>query len=142
MAQLSDAGLGEGQARSGAASLPGERAGDRGVVVVFGQAADQVHGGGVSGPPGCAEAGQRGGQAGAGTAFPVDGERCGACLLVGRDGDLGDQGADQLLALAGSGGGGIEDSPDVGSGCFQPAQLFGGQRAGLAALLGSQRGPG
>jgi hypothetical protein len=50
-AHLGDPGLGECQAGAGAAVLAGEHARDRRVVVVRGEAADEVHGGGLGGAP-------------------------------------------------------------------------------------------
>jgi len=88
-AHLGDPGLGEGQAGAGAAVLAGEHARDGCVVVVRGQAADQVHGGRLGGPPRGAEPGQRHGAFGDCSAFPAQRERGGAGLPVHGEGDLG-----------------------------------------------------
>ena len=57
-ADLGDAGLGNGQAGTGAAVLVGEHAGDLRVVVVHGEAADEIRGGSLGGAPRGAEPGQ------------------------------------------------------------------------------------
>src|SRR6266536_3043064 len=59
-----------------------------------------------------------------GPAFPGQRERGGAGLPVHGEGDLGQQGADELLAFAGRGGGGLEDGPDVGPGPGEPVDLL------------------
>jgi hypothetical protein len=72
----------------------------------------------------------------------------GSCGPVDGQGDLADHGADQLLALAVGGRGGVEHGADVGAGPGEPGQLLAGQvhrvpgpgggQAGFSALHGGQ----
>src|SRR5207249_2664289 len=86
--QCLDAGLGPGQAGGGAAALFGQDRGDGAVVVVGGQAADQVQGVLVGGAGLFAVFGHRHGQGGGGAALPDDAQLRDAGGGVGGQHDL------------------------------------------------------
>src|ERR1039457_833342 len=142
-AQRPDVGFPEGQSGCGAAVLLAEDLGDGGVVVAACQPADQVQGVLARDAAVAAAGGHRHLQQGAGAALPDDlhfarpGGVVVAVVLHG-DGDLGDDRADEFLALGAGGGRGLEDGPQVGSGAGDPGGFLLGEGDGPAALLGGE----
>src|ERR1039458_9291030 len=126
------------------AVLRAEDLGDGGVVVAGCQAADQVQGVFAGDAAVVADGGDRHLQQGAGAALPddLDLARPGGVALAGvvldGDGDLGDDRADEFLALGVGGGRGLEDGPQVGSGGGDPGGFLLGEGDGPAGLLGGE----
>ena len=137
-------GFPEGQAGRGAAVLLAEDLGDGGVVVAGCQAADQVEGVFAGDAAVVAAGGDRHLRSGAGAALPddLDLARPGGVILAAvvlhGDGDLGDDRADEFLALGVGGGRGVEDGPQVGSGGGDPGGFLLGEGDGPAGLLGGE----
>ena len=75
-------------------------------------------------------------------ALPGDQRVAGSGLPVDGQGDLADHGADQLLALAVGGRGGVEDGADVGAGAGEPGQFLAGQLDRVPGAGGGQGGFG
>ena len=141
-AELADVGFGPGQPGGGAPALLPEDLGDGGIVVVPGEPAHQVQGVLAGHPAMLPGAGQQHGQFGTRTALPDDPQVRGPFpVAAGRadgDDDLGDDGAEQLLALHVGGGRRVEYCPQVGAGGGDPGGFLLGQGDGPAGLLGRE----
>ena len=139
-------GFPEGQSGRGAPVLLSGDLGDGGVVVAGCQAADQVQGVFAGDAAVAAAGGDRHLQRGAGAALPddLDLARPGGVVLAGvaldGDGDLGDDGADEFLALGVGGGRGLGDGPQVGSGGGDPGGFLLDEGDGPAGLPVASRG--
>ena len=135
-------GLGPGQPGGGAPALLPEDLGDGGVVVVPGEAAHQVQGVLAGHPAVLAGPGQRHGQLGTRAALPDDPQAGGPFpAAAGRadgDDDLGDEGAEQLLALHVAGGRRVEHRSQVRAGGGDPGGFLLGQGDRAAGLLGGE----
>src|SRR3954453_7389892 len=130
VAQGGDAVRGERLAGAGAAVLAGEDGGDLLVGVVLGQAAHERERVLVGRARGAGGVRQADGVLGGGAALPDDLQprdvRIG--LAVDGDDDLGEDGAQQLLALAVAGGGRVEHGAQVGACLSAPGDLLGAER--------------
>ena len=129
-----DAWLVERQAGAGAAALLVEDRGDLLIAGVRGELADQldrVLAGAVALGPALD---QRHGQLGPGAAFPDDLHLGTARLLVDRDDHLGDQRAQQLLAVAGGRRVGRPEAREVADQPGERLALSLGERFGAAGL--------
>jgi len=104
-----------------------EDAGDLGVGVVQGQPPDEVDGVFVGAQPGLCPGGERYPQVGEGAALPAEYEVGVAGGSVQGDGDLGEQGAQEFLAVAVGGGRRGPDHVQVAAQCEDPGLLFRGQ---------------
>ena len=145
-AELADVGLGPGQPGGGApALLPGDL-GDGGVVVVPGEPAHQARGFLAGDAAVLTGPGQRHGQFGARAALPDDPQAGSpfpaAAGLADGDDDLGDDGAEQLLALHVAGGRRGEHRPQVRAGRGDPGGFLLGQGDRAAGLLGGELAAG
>src|SRR4051812_6368607 len=139
VAQAGDAVRGERLAGGGAAALAREDRRDLLVGVVLGQAAherDRVLVGGAREAGGVRQADR---VLGRGAALPDDPQPrdVRVALAVDGDDDLGEDGAQQLLALAVGGGGCVEYRAQVSAGVSAPGDLLAGERVGAA---GGDRG--
>ncbi|MHB1534418.1 MAG: hypothetical protein ACYC1D_07380 [Acidimicrobiales bacterium] len=140
--ELGDAVFGERETASGAAPLAVEDRRDGDVVVVGGETAYELDGVDVGGPPRGAHAGQGRLHVAGGAAFPVQDEVGVALRALDRQGDLAQQGPQELLAFPRRRGRRLEDRFQVRSGLGEPVELLGAQRRRPAGSLSGQRGRG
>ena len=144
LAQLSDPTLAEAQAGSSASVLAREHAGDRLVVVVGGETAHQrdrvLRGGAVVGLALATQRERR--KMCLEAAVPSDARIDRACVALDSHANLGDQRAQQQLAVPLAGAWRVEDRPQVCASVREPLKLRGRQRALAPRALGGELGLG
>ena len=133
---------GEWQACCSGTSLTVQDAGDLSVGVMHGQSPDEVDGVLVGAQSGLFPGGQRHPQIGEGAALPAEHEVGVAGGPVEGDGDLGEQGAQEFLAVPVGGGRRGPDHVEVAAQREDPGLLFRGQGFRMPGFAARQFGFG